>query len=356
MKFAGGVSLPKRIVVCLLVAVLAQLVAIPAPADAVAEPETCPELTDSVERLYEAYFLRAPDAAGYDYWLTQYASGQRDLPGISSFFAESAEFDALYGALTDREFVELIYTNVLRRGADEEGLTYWTGRLATESRGTIMLLFAESPEFVALTMTAPPQAGYYSWPAPGFTFECPPLPELFVITDSVMLGMGPQYRDTIKQVPQRLQDNYRLTFDGKDQKWAEVGGSGCRPISAGAQVMSTYPDRLDGIVIIGLGYNQFNDEEHKPSIDNMVAMAPDAELIVLVTLREDGVFSRRYPRANDYMRSLAANDERIIIADWAAAAGGRDDLTYDGLHLTPLGAQTFADLLVGSISAARPDL
>ncbi len=351
MKTPGQPGFIARLLIALSLTAIT-LVAVPAPASAVADPTACPGITDSIDRLYSAYFLRAPESDGFAYWVDEWATGRRDLPGISSHFEASTEFDELYGDLTDQGFVELLYQNVLGRAGDSEGVGYWTTRLQTDTRGTIMLLFAESPEFVQTTGTQPPLAGYYSWPAADFTFKCPPAIEFFVLTDSVMLGMGAAYRDTIKSVPNRLAGDYRLTFDGRNSKWAENRGAGCRPISAGPSVLSEFPDRLDGIVVLGLGYNQFNDTDYKPAIDTMLAMSSEADLIVLVTLREAGVFSLRYPRTNDYMRQVAAENDKVIIADWAAFSGGRDDLTYDGLHLTPIGAALFADLLLGSIQAA----
>jgi hypothetical protein len=101
-----------------------------------------------VVRLYQAYFLRSPDTAGYDYWVGRRRAGV-SLSEISRAFAGSPEFRTLYGSLTDRQFVDRVYLNVLGRPGDATGVTYWTGQLASgaRDRGEVMTGFSESPEY-----------------------------------------------------------------------------------------------------------------------------------------------------------------------------------------------------------------
>ncbi len=104
-----------------------------------------------VARLYLAYFLRAPDEAGYEYWVGARRAGQ-SLASISAEFVASNEFRQRYGSLSNRQFVHLIYGNVLQRGADAEGLNHWTQALDRGvSRGDVMVGFSESAEFRART-------------------------------------------------------------------------------------------------------------------------------------------------------------------------------------------------------------
>jgi GH43 family beta-xylosidase len=109
--------------------------------------------TDSIRRLYRAYFLRDSDPGGLEYWSELYAGG-RSLSAISSGFAGSAEFRARYGTLSDAGFVDLVYRNVLGRAAEPSGHAYWTGMLAAgRTRGWVMIGFSESAEFTVLTGT-----------------------------------------------------------------------------------------------------------------------------------------------------------------------------------------------------------
>lgn len=104
-----------------------------------------------VARLYLAYFLRKPDEAGYEYWVSVRQSG-RSLAQISAEFVGSNEFRMRYGSLSNRQFVELIYGNVLGRNPDGGGLDYWAGTLDRGvSRGDVMVGFSESAEFKART-------------------------------------------------------------------------------------------------------------------------------------------------------------------------------------------------------------
>ena len=97
-------------------------------------------------RLYSAYFDRLPDASGLTYWSNKLKTGT-SLSKVSATFAASSEFTRKYGALSNRGFVLLIYTNVLKRTPDAGGVSYWTGRLDKgTSRGTVMTNFSESSE------------------------------------------------------------------------------------------------------------------------------------------------------------------------------------------------------------------
>jgi uncharacterized protein DUF4214 len=131
-----------------------------------------------VARLYFAYFLRIPDYEGLLYWVNQSRSGV-SLDSISQSFAQSPEFIARYGSLSNEAFVTLVYQNVLGRAPDPEGFAYWTGLLnsGAYTRGQVMLGFSESPEFrgssfnkvyvtqmyVGMLRRSPEQEGFDYW-------------------------------------------------------------------------------------------------------------------------------------------------------------------------------------------------
>jgi hypothetical protein len=103
---------------------------------------------DPVVRLYAAYLTRIPDASGLNFWLSRRRSGWT-LSRISSNFAGSSEFTRRYGSLTDRQFVEQIYLNVLGRPGEASGVDFWTRQLESgrRSRGQVMLNFSDSNEY-----------------------------------------------------------------------------------------------------------------------------------------------------------------------------------------------------------------
>jgi hypothetical protein len=104
-----------------------------------------------VVRLYAAYFGRLPDAGGLEYWVGKLRIGT-SLDRVSATFAGSSEFKRKYGSLSNRQFVQLVYQNVLKRSPDAGGLSFWTGKLDRGmSRGTVMTNFSESSENVRKT-------------------------------------------------------------------------------------------------------------------------------------------------------------------------------------------------------------
>lgn len=174
---------PRRRRLLLAVAgLVAGMLAHTVPASAQTTPSTppaafatpCPEMTDSVYRLYSAYFLRLPDQGGYEFWIRSYASGEHNLTTMSDFFAASPEFQERYGSLDNEAFVELVYANVLQRTPDREGFFFWLDELnaGRVSRGGLMSFFSESEEFVALTGTTRPLAGYLNAYPVGTIWAC----------------------------------------------------------------------------------------------------------------------------------------------------------------------------------------
>ena len=105
-------------------------------------------LVDPVSRLYRAYFLRSPDVGGLNYWVSQRRAG-RSLYWISEAFARSTEFTALYGSLSDPEFMNLVYRQVLEREPEPAGHSYWTEQLQSgrKTRGMVMVGFSEAAEY-----------------------------------------------------------------------------------------------------------------------------------------------------------------------------------------------------------------
>jgi hypothetical protein len=101
-----------------------------------------------VARLYFAYFLRAPDQSGLDYWRGKLAVGT-SLTTVSQSFASSGEFRTRYGSLSNHDFVTTVYQNVLGRSGDPGGVSYWTSQLdlGRKTRGAVMIGFSESSEY-----------------------------------------------------------------------------------------------------------------------------------------------------------------------------------------------------------------
>ena len=81
-----------------------------------------------VSRLYFAYFLRVPDAAGQEYWGSKMDSGELDLQGVSDLFALSPEFQNTYGGLDEQQFLVVVYNNVFGRAADVGWLQLFVSR------------------------------------------------------------------------------------------------------------------------------------------------------------------------------------------------------------------------------------
>lgn len=93
---------------------------------------------------YTAFFGRAADARGFEFWVAQFNDG---LPkggasalfaNIASSFGISSEARTLYPFLANpfgasdgqiKAFLDTVYNNMFNRSSDASGLTYWTGQI-----------------------------------------------------------------------------------------------------------------------------------------------------------------------------------------------------------------------------------
>lgn len=102
--------------------------------------------TEILQQYYLAYYGRAADQGGLDNWLALIDAEETEegklqvLDTIRASFGspEQAEFVALYGAgVSDSDFFDTAYRNILNRDSDAEGKEYWLGVLATQTQAHI---------------------------------------------------------------------------------------------------------------------------------------------------------------------------------------------------------------------------
>ena len=104
-------------------------------------------------RAYQAALGRAPDVAGFDLFVGDVVQGNQSQLDVIEEFVTSAEFNSVYGTLTDRQFVEQIYRNVLDREGEATGVDAFTAAIENGdlTRAEVVQEFANSPEFIGLS-------------------------------------------------------------------------------------------------------------------------------------------------------------------------------------------------------------
>ena len=92
--------------------------------------------TQKITAAYVAFFNRAPDLDGLNFWFAQVptvgATEAQDLAlmrQLASGFAAHPSFTATYGRLNNASFVDAIYTNVGGAPADANGRAFWLAKL-----------------------------------------------------------------------------------------------------------------------------------------------------------------------------------------------------------------------------------
>ena len=101
--------------------------------------------TAQIQQLYVAYLGRAADKAGLDYWSAELNA---ETPTLTledlraNFVNEQPEYAAAYGNLSRVDTVTKIYNNLFGRAPDAAGLTYWTtGGGATVAADDLLVAF-----------------------------------------------------------------------------------------------------------------------------------------------------------------------------------------------------------------------
>lgn len=107
--------------------------------------------TGFIARLYTKMLGRSFDDNGLEYWCRMYLTGAKSIEAVAADgFLHSEELTNQN--LSDREFVTRMYRTFLNREPEADGLAYWQQKLKTgeENRDTLVYGFTRSAEFAKL--------------------------------------------------------------------------------------------------------------------------------------------------------------------------------------------------------------
>jgi hypothetical protein len=153
------------------------------------------------------------------------------------------------------------------------------------------------------------------------------------IGDSVMLGAGPQYSNTLSMC-------------------AVVDATVSRQFSAGASAAAVYGPPFPATVVVGLGNN---GTATSAQVDQLMAVLASVPRVVLVTNQLNGTRSWEAGN-NEVIRAAAARyPGRVAVADWKAASEGHPEyFAADRIHLRPVGAQAYAATIAAAGTPPPP--
>jgi hypothetical protein len=102
-------------------------------------PGAGPSNAGSAYRMYEAAFDRTPDAPGLAFWTKALDAGL-SVKAVAEGFVGSAEFATVYGASpTNASLVNQFYVNILDRAPEPAGFDFWLGVLNTTNDKALVL-------------------------------------------------------------------------------------------------------------------------------------------------------------------------------------------------------------------------
>lgn len=99
-------------------------------------------------RLYRAFFDRDPDVTGAAYWINRARLGA-SADDLAWGFAASEEFRGLYGPVNDSQFLGVMFENMLGRAPDAAGFQYWLGEMRVKGldKHEVVRWVTANPEF-----------------------------------------------------------------------------------------------------------------------------------------------------------------------------------------------------------------
>lgn len=135
------------------------------------------DMAGTLARLYMGAFDRLPDNGGMSNWMEGMHTGMTQAE-VAQNFADSAEFQAAYGTLSNTALVSQLFQNILERAVSAEESALWVGKLdAGATKGELLLGLSNSDEnivrsddevsvalaYAGMLGRAPDQAGYDYW-------------------------------------------------------------------------------------------------------------------------------------------------------------------------------------------------
>lgn len=106
-----------------------------------------------VERMYTTAMKRASDKSGKEYWASELSNFRTTGENVGAAFFLSEEMTNF--KLSDKEYLDRLYSTFMDREADSDGAAYWLDQLANgATRAQVVYGFTRSPEFVEKCVAA----------------------------------------------------------------------------------------------------------------------------------------------------------------------------------------------------------
>lgn len=181
--------------------------------------------------------------------------------------------------------------------------------------------------------TAPPIAAAPSTVPPTTVPAAPAL----CIGDSVMLGAGPPYQNTLSMCGVVDATESRQLHEGADR------------VAVHAANLAAYGVGLPPTVVVSLGSNGYTSAEE---IETLLASLTGVPRVVLVTVQLGHARAWQDPVNAELRAAAARHPGRVVIADWEAASAGHPEwFARDGIHIAgnQAGAHAYAAVIAEAL-------
>ena len=91
--------------------------------------------------IYDVALDRLPDGPGFDYWMRELEAGTIGLDNLAILFGRAEEFVSRHAARSTAEFVHELYRTALDRAPDQAGFDFWMNDLEKGLQGRDNMIF-----------------------------------------------------------------------------------------------------------------------------------------------------------------------------------------------------------------------
>jgi hypothetical protein len=111
-----------------------------------------------VASIYDVALNRLPEHEGFEYWVGLLSGGLLSAWDLAKLFGMSPEFQGRFANASQEDFVRSLYENALGRAPDQAGFDYWVGQLkaGTLARSDMVSSFGFSNEKQGYLSLLPP--------------------------------------------------------------------------------------------------------------------------------------------------------------------------------------------------------
>ena len=173
---------------------------------------------------------------------------------------------------------------------------------------------------------------------------------VFIVGDSVLSALNPKDTNAAQSIIGAA--NWEVEINAKPCRRATTAGcmKGGVPESV-SDVLKNHSPKKGGAVVVMIGHNDERNVSFQKKVQSINSQLSGCSQVFWITMRE---ISESYKRANQMIKTEAANHKNVRVIDWDAESKSQSTwVAGDGVHLKTVGAKALARLILKDLSHGK---